>query len=743
MKPYFLQCLLELKLLLRLRWTLLLPPAAFVWTLIKLSAAQAPASQNLYLYLLDSESTLHAFSLLIPVLLGILLVRRDILHPSFEWSHSLPAANWAYIASKFTVACLYMASIAYAPLAAYAGTALKAGEPLGEIGARLLPIAIQYASSHSAAIALGIALGTLIPLRFALPVGFSAWLFGILFLQVFLVERLGWFPLRAFYLNHMYKPLFFQNEVWSSALFQEEMQLILLFAALATLFLLALACAWLGRFRPARPALLAPLLAGVALIAAASAYVPYAGLWQERLQQLALVEEAATLAERQAEELWASGEAPFLFQLSRMELHITRQPDDQLQIAARLEIPTRSGKPLPAATASEGEAPTAPERLSFLLHPAFEVSSLTLNGSPVPWKRAGDQLSLPVSALDAGTERQIIELAYSGKLNQWSDNITGDAYFGFAKGGDVYMPSHIGWFPIPGYPLLFQRIGSYVHDDVRTIAGLSMDIDLTASGFPEGTLYATIPAAADDRGDRRHFVAENAAPPTLFGGGFEQITLPGGQLAIITTASNRQEATCFLAEAEEQLAYYKEWLGVPLGRISQVAYLGIYTIQSPFLYNFNRIDGNTLFAAEGIRNNLDAFRMEALINYALFGDSAIPSYIHPTSPLAYIWEIRNGLRLVYQLERGITFPNPLHHYAGQMGGDSPLPVQADILAAHAAGKLEDAKRVLKRFYMQAPGIRSEEGDGALPRAAVPPGGEIAAPTAADWKQAWKEVQHDR
>ena len=43
----------------------------------------------------------------VPILLGVLLIRRDAMNPSYEWILGLPVSNPIIIASKWTAAFLY------------------------------------------------------------------------------------------------------------------------------------------------------------------------------------------------------------------------------------------------------------------------------------------------------------------------------------------------------------------------------------------------------------------------------------------------------------------------------------------------------------------------------------------------------------------------------------------------------------------------------------------------------------
>ncbi|GIQ67097.1 hypothetical protein PACILC2_56650 [Paenibacillus cisolokensis] len=204
MTRWMAQLALELRLLLKYRWPLLLPPAAGLYMAIRLLGGNVYDMADDNLLAFESHAVLMTVTLAVPVLLGVMLIRRDTLHPSYEWSLSLPVSNWTIIGTKWLAGFLYMSLFTLAISAAYAICALKHGMPLSSIAGVLTLTGFMYETYYGISLALGLLLGALMPARFSLPIAFCGWVFGAIFLQLFVAQSLHFYPVRAFFLNHFF-----------------------------------------------------------------------------------------------------------------------------------------------------------------------------------------------------------------------------------------------------------------------------------------------------------------------------------------------------------------------------------------------------------------------------------------------------------------------------------------------------------------------------------------------------------
>ena len=147
---------------------------------------------------------------------------------------------------------------------------------------------LLYEQSYGISLALGLFLGTLLPLRFSLPAAFCAWVFGSLFLQAYVVRVYKWVWLKAFYLQPLLDSDLASHEVWTPVLAGPEFKRLAPFVACFALFLLCAAGALLGKVKPSLNPKKLWLLSSALLLAAGGAlrplcragipaYVPYPG----------------------------------------------------------------------------------------------------------------------------------------------------------------------------------------------------------------------------------------------------------------------------------------------------------------------------------------------------------------------------------------------------------------------------------------------------------------------------------
>ena len=105
------QAALELRSLLLLRWTLLLPAASGLWMLLHTYSLKPESSQDVNLYASQTHTVLLTLTTAMPLLLGVLLMRRDLLHPSGVWLFRLPLTAWSWVVSKWLGGFLYLSSV--------------------------------------------------------------------------------------------------------------------------------------------------------------------------------------------------------------------------------------------------------------------------------------------------------------------------------------------------------------------------------------------------------------------------------------------------------------------------------------------------------------------------------------------------------------------------------------------------------------------------------------------------------
>lgn len=742
MRTLLLQTGFELKLIAKLRLTLLLPPAAGLWMLFQCADIGLPASMDVNLYAADAHATLMTFLTALPMFLGVLLIRRDALNPSYEWSLTLPVTNRVMIAAKWIAGMLYSSAFTVCILAVYVGVAVHHKLSWRSIWSEIAHYAPLYETSFAAGVAVGIVIGALFPMRFALPVAFCGWIFGSIFVPVYLIEVFNWHQMRLFSLNHLIGDLGASaSEAWAYRLSGLEYPLTYVFAGTVTVLLLATACALLARTRPVlRP--FAPIaLMGVALIAAAAVFVPYADVWQQRYAQWQQLMPNVPAAERiHLHERYA-------FKVESIDVRLARAENDSLTARAEFVLPTREGRLLPAHEELEAVTDRIEGRVTFLLYPKLKVSGLTVDGEPVAWTQEQDRISFDHAALDptASSHRVVWEYAAVSPLNEWAQDASGQYHLLFAQGRSSFLPAYLGWYPLPGGDSLMYRQGEQIVPRADVTNGLRADFRLRLEGF-DGRLVSTLPPAEDDAPGARSFAGANAVLPTVAGGSFTTVKVADEPAFMLTTPGNVEEARIFLENLRERRAFYEQWTGTRLDRIRQIVYF-------PFIGTFDRSYGltsvfpigDTLFIGELRHSNLDAYRMEQTLSFLLFGDTVY------SSSRVNEWDDQNRNMLstysiVQEIRRMIALYIPMKEHVIAQEGDvymlSPIgeKMKQMVDTAYKEGKADVVKRVLTRFWNEGLAIE----DRSSTRSASPLATEAADPyhypriTWEQWLQAWYE-----
>lgn len=701
MRTLLLQTMLELKLLARLRWPLLLPLPAAGWMLLQTASKDPDSAADINLYAVDAHAMIIIFVMAVPILLGVLLIRRDTLSSSYEWSLSLPMSNTVIIASKWIAGFLYSSLFTLSVQAVYLARAWHYEQTLYSSLKFMFHYSLVYEMAFAAAVALGLVLGALMPLRFSLPIAFCGWVFGSLFVPVFLEQAMQLHPLKAFSLN----PLIYNSssamtgEGWYNSLALLEKVKLYPFVAAFSLFMLAAAAVLIAHARPVRRPKLPVVIMLLTLLLSGIAYIPYGKLWMDRYEQVDIMRASAPSATN----LMLPHE-PYAFRISSMKLDVKRHPDNKLEMTAVIGLPTNNGKLIPAAPKIEQVRPRVEGHVSFLLDPLLNVQKLEVNGAPVLWKRQGQLLSFESKALiEGGGDEHIIEIHYGGAINRWMPSYTKESYVAFAVGESVFLPGYFGWYPIPGGGGLYSDSDN-LQPRGDTARYLRADFELTASGFP-GPLYSTLQTAPDDSPGRRHFVQQNAEAPDLFGGDFITVQIENEPIAMITTKSREQAGKQFLQSLNKQRSFYESWAGKPLDSIRQIVYFPMGSLWN--WMNAGYTTGNTIYISAQLYQGLDVHRTQAIMSHLLFGDSvgiyqhvnSWQDYKNPDESYSMVQEIRSLILSLEHLDSLTPEELAAASYSISIF-DLSKPMTKMVKEAYLEGNSDLVKRVLRRFYDQ-------------------------------------------
>ncbi|MED4600983.1 hypothetical protein P9314_09750 [Paenibacillus validus] len=715
MRKWSRQLQLECRLLFtnRLLWPL--PPLFGLWFAYTLTAIEPDVSQNIYLYAYDFHKLQHTLSLGIAMLIGMLLIRKDMVRPSYEWSAGLPVSSSAFIAAKYTAGLLYLSLFTFAMAAVYAGFGILAELPVSELRSHLSFFAVQYTVSYMVTLALAMLLAVLIPNRVCYMIGFCAWIFGTFFLDVFLISRLRLYDLKTFHLSQFFTNSLWENDVWGPYLLSEELWLSRRFVLCFTLWMLATVVMLIHKKRPSgayRSSVTAMLLA---LLASVLAFVPYEAMWQERFSayEKKLQDAPPDYADRTS-----YGESSF--SVSSYELTVHRHPDDRLDVTAAVQ--------LDAPPQTDGTS------MTFTLNRDFVLKKLSVNGKPVPAKQTGDLVSFDRAALEDGPARQTLLFEYEGKLFNWYPASSyREVVNGFVRGDLVYLPSHLAWYPIPGKQVLYvQDTPGTFRDRYEAGHELLADFDVKLTGFT-GELFGTIRKQPEQGDFTQSFKQDKTNGVTLFAGHLTEIRIPGETMAILTSPANKHEAEKFLKAYSDIMAYYDSWLSKPLPKPEAMLYMPLHMVAAQQERSIHQAAGNRFVFSESLHTNLDAFQLAQMVHVSLFGDRNAGIGFPGEGPgSSLVGSIRRAFYQVYQAEHpkrqeetplgaGLLYPRFPVGAGREAAGD---PVDRAVQKAIREGRLDHVKRVLDNYYSKGLSI---EGEWAYRYPII---------QASDWEQAW-------
>ncbi|MBP1994949.1 hypothetical protein [Paenibacillus eucommiae] len=601
---------LEAKLLFSNWFFAALPILFGVWmfsSLSKISALAAkklPPSQDLYTFVYSFHQVQHTLSLGAAVIIGILLIRRDIRRPSYDWLGSLPVSGAMLIFIKFAVGLLYLSLFTVAMDVVFLYFGLQRELAIGVIWEQMMFFTWQYEWSYAVTLALAMLLAMAISNRIVYMIGFCAWMFGTYFLDIFIIQRQNLYPLKTFHLSQFMTKSFFENEVWGYSITNQEVGLSRLFVLVFTLLLLVWAAAIYKQGRPSGSTLKWRVFCAAMLAVTIAAYVPYGLFWKDRFQAYAQV----------VKDTLPGGEHSILtrFEVDSYDLQVKRK-QDQLGVTAAITFP--------ASEVSQQEP------IVFTLNRMFQVLKAELNGKEIPYQRNGDWISFEPGLLDGQKEEQIVSFQYEGTVMNWMYEEKNELLLAFVKGKDVYLPREAYWYPVPGNYYLWLKDGA---DKVATAYYMEppqfAKYTLTLEGFDD-SVYATItPMTPNMTGSgseagtgKQVFERQYNNGLSIYGGNLIEVAEADDTLRVVTSPSNQLEAQTFLQKLTAARSYYDSWLKLDTNYVNQIYYLPLSDFRSKNIWKKEELIGDSFVIEESPGHNLDYIQQSKALTALLFG----------------------------------------------------------------------------------------------------------------------------
>ncbi|MBP1154669.1 MULTISPECIES: hypothetical protein [unclassified Paenibacillus] len=686
MYRWLMQVRLEGKLVFgnRLLWPL--PLLYGLWFVIVLAEPRPDVSQDIYVYAYDFHKLQHTLSLGLAMLLGMLMVRRDLKRSAYEWTGSLPLSSTALVFAKYVVGLMYLSLFTVCMSVVYMIFALRIGMEPASVWMEMSFFAMQYTCSYAVTLALAMALAVWIPNRISYMIGFCAWMFGTFFLDVFIISRLDLYFLKTFHLNQFLLESIWENPVWGPYISRSETAWSRLFVLSFTLLLLVVITWLLKRKRPSRTQNRWAVMSGLTFLLCIGFLWPYGQLWADRYKEWSVKEKLAVQYPGET----TDKEQHDRVKVERYAIQVDRNEDDLLSVTAELRL-QQDGIP-------------NKDRIEFALNPGFTLQSVLWDGQEVNWTRKGGQVHIDALQPDQIDQRKghTITFRYNGILFDWRQSKTRrETVVSFVEGSSVYLAEQAAWYPVPGD----MREG--YREVARNVFELSdqlgveeeSEFHLELNGFA-GKVYGTIQSIPSGLTGKMSF-QETARGVTLFGGHLTEIRVPGTETVLITAPSNRREAEVFLTKYAEIMNDYDSWIEHPIPGLSQIFYFPIRQV-STRNDNIKELMGSSLIIGESKHHNLDGFQLANAVHAALFSDQAmgLGFSTDPSDPqFSVVSEIRRAFYELYYHENKQDNQHSTLSPRFTVGSPNKKDsigrmVERELNEGHA----EHVKRVLNAFY---------------------------------------------
>lgn len=708
----------ELRLIFRNPWYMVLPVLyglMYAWV-SREPEKQIDFYQDSYIFL----SIVHTMTLGIVMLLGTLTIRRDIRRSSYEWNAALPVPYTTKISAKYIAGLLYFTMFTVLAGIIFAWSSSKTGVDTSLTWENTLYFAINYEVSYMVTLALAMLLAISIPNRVVYLIAFCAWMFGTFFMDLFILDRFHLYFLRTFHLSQLYVISDMDLNTWGFRLLTDEMMYSHLFVLTFALLLLVVGLLILNSLRPTRRKM-ATWMAGVlAFLLAVGAFTPYGLIWQERYANYHEKLRDPSIVKLDAIEKHKIKD----FKVTSYDIDLAKESNDTLQIKVGMQVPTESIK---------GET-----KLPFTLNRAFHIDEITINGASAKYTRQGDELTVELADLTSAALR--IQIDYSGKIMDYEPVDQGQGAFRtFVKDTNVYLPSMIAWYPIPGHRFVYVK-----EIDGKSLYPYSLNqewyfrdpsvIHLTVSGF-DTPLYTSLNETGHAAG-KQTFESKSVGAISLYGGTFKQLEHTGFPVRLVTTPYNVRTGNELLTGLTEMYAYFDSWIEDFQPKVDQILLL-------PMVNYLGTNMENKTYMMAWIEMNTD-YSVQMITHSALFGSDR-NIWIKSTKEDVKA-QIRSLIWYVYYREKkGPTEENWGEGASSNMLYDLSKGVEDDpdrlgprmmkqVKKALDDGKIKQVKSVLNYFYKQGLDI-SESTDPTIAASVKPI-------TYEQWEQQWKKVMAD-
>ncbi len=723
MNKWLCQLRFELRMIFRNPFLLALPVLFAVLNIWYIGGIDA--EQNLFTVAYSFHSFVQTLTLGLVMLLGILMVRRDLRRPSYEWSSVLPVSFGVKLSAKYLAGMLYFSIFTFVAAAVFAFFSGQRGVSFGTTLEYSGYYALTYEISYIVTLALAVLLAVVIPNRVVYLIGFCGWMFGTFFMEIFLIDKAELYPLQTFHLSQLFigRPL---SDTWGVEVIANELLFSRLFVMSFALLLLVAGVTVLNLIRPTKRKTAVWATGALAVLLAVMAFVPYVRIWQERYAgyEAKLHDSSIQSTDSAAPDF----ETAKRFRITDHDIRITKKKGDKLDILAKLTV--------------AGEGITNDEALKMTLNRSFTIRGISVAGQETDFTRTGDQLLITLPESDQTAETSLpLEIRYDGQMADYAPGFQGEGYYyAFIKGDSAFLPGYIAWYPWVGYQPVYTKepadhpgihLGTVYTPDSTGAARFK----LSAVGF-EQPIYTSLPESGHEEGIQV-FEGEAKDRLTLFGGKFKEITSPDFSGKIVTTPYNVRQAESILKQWKSLNSYFSGWVDHYEPDAWQILYLP----------NQNYVQHSFENRAYVINYNFETdYSARMMMNQMLLGSRRGDYLIENVNE-----DVRLQLRglmwyLYFREEKGLSAKQlmdgegdyyllqELYYVSNEHDPDKlAIRMTAQVAKALDEGKYDQVKEVLNIFYDKGLEVAEPESASASD---MSPADKIPY---TEWEREWKKV----
>lgn len=624
-----------------------MPFLFLIWLLTSMTIENVSDSTNLYVSAYrTTHSTIFILVVGLSILIGVYLMRRDLGNDSFEWHRALPVSNFVFLSAKFVAGMTYMSLFTLLMAIVFSSLSTIQGIPVAETTRVLSFFVVQYEISLLISLSLGMVLSVIIRNRFVYLIAFCAWIFGTLFMEIYILGGTGNFYLKPFHLTYFFTDSILANGVWGIEMMKNEIKWQRLFVLSFSFMLLMVTMQVINSKRPSDHTKLWKLVCGISLLGAILAYLPYSQLWNDRLATFTSMKDSSpTFA--QANEgnhsyMWfppidyetaipleeRNVYEPSLFSITNYDIDLYQTPNSKLDISA-------------SATLKQSEFKNK-EEFRFTLNRTFSLKDVKIDQQSIPYKQNGDFVTI---TLPNTVKEPTIHFDYEGFYNLWTHRYSQEYYPGFALNNQMVMPSHTAWYPLPGHQYLTDSTG-----ESRTDVGLlhSSDFNLKVSGI-ENTVYGSVKNVQSS--GETHTLSGKTARLDLFSGFLTEVTSDHYPTTLVTVPYHREASELFMKEVDSRLVYFDEFLDEEIEPVNHLFYLPLNRLRwSGYFRQNGFIDQNYIMNNYNSLNHHETINNFMIAN--LFHEDNFVSGNARAKNILLTSTIKASFNYLYELENG-------------------------------------------------------------------------------------------